>query len=72
MKRVLRDLWVAVFASRGCIHFARIFPAKRLMRAVIIVTLDKVIEAPLLLQKVITGWLGRLQQQAASRILRSL
>ena len=55
VKRVLRDFRVVVFTCRRCIHFARIFPAKCLMRPVVIVTLDKYIEPALLLQKVVTG-----------------
>ena len=60
VKRLLQDFRVAVLACRGCIHFARVFPVKGLMRPVVIVTFDKSFEPALLLQKIVAGWLCRL------------
>ena len=59
MERVLRDLRMVVLPCRGCIHLTRVFPAQRLVRPVVVVTLDKCIEPALLLQVAVAGRLGR-------------
>ena len=63
MIRILRFLWWAVGPNRRCIQVTWVLASQRLVRALVIVNLDELVETLLLLKEVERCGLGSLLLQ---------